>query len=635
MSGVCGIVTWTPQAPDGASVDAMVDRAPHRRTGGAARHVEPNGIVVQLSRERSAEAGSRPVVDPRTGVAVVADARIDNADELRQLLGPAAPAPGNDAATLIAAAYQRWGIDALARLVGDFAVVIWDPRRSRIVLARDPLAMRGLYYRREPHRILFATEAAQILAVDGVPVRPDERNVAAYLAGCFGSMEWSYYEGVEQVAPGHAVLVTPSGARTWRYWDIDPERHVHHATLDGHAEQLRDLFLQAVQARLVGADTAGVLLSGGIDSGATAAAAGWLVEHGQASVDLYSYSWDYGSLTQCDERHISQHIIDRYQLRARDVEVEDAGPLAGYPSSAPHPDDPFHGHFQTMLDRGFARASDDGVSALFTGMRGDLAIGPVDEDYRTLLRARRLGSLAGEIARHRQVTGESTTEIIRRHVLPAALAQASRRSAARLVGRIAGRRRPSGHAGQPPWISADLAHRVGLADIIADYARSPAPALDGPLRRRRYEWIFMPMHLRWAVSHERRVATFGMQAVDAWSDRRIAEYCLAAPQQAIGPPSALHKPLARKALTGVMPDTFLRDAGKIVPTPLYHRSLRKVAGPAINELLTDSRAAAAGWVDPSPLRQAYTRFCDGGALPDEFWWAISLEWWLRTIEAHR
>lgn len=600
------------------------------------RYLDDQVALAQLQRVPERD---RLSVHAETGVVVVADARLDNRVELRRLLARDAPARQAPDTALILEGYLRWGPGVLPRLVGDYALMVWDPRHRRLLLARDPMAMRALYYRVESDRVLVATEVKQILAVPGVPDEPDERMAAAYLAGCFGDLEWTYYRSVQQVAPSHAVMVTPDTVHRWRYWDVDPGRVVTHASEAEYAEHLREVFLEAVRARVTGNGRVGVFLSGGVDSGALASAAGWLNEREELQVDLRSYSWDFGSFTQCDERHLSRHIVERYGITATDVRVDDAGPLAGYPEQAPDLDDPFHGHFQTMLDRGMQQASTDGVGRLFTGMRGDLAVGPTDVDYRWLIEDRRGRELFDELGRHRRVTGMSWTELLRRHVLPELRPRLHPRALLAAVRRGARRQRsgevPGGTPAYPPWIAPELADRVDLPEVLSRYTDVATPPLRGAFRRRRYQWLFMPMHLRWAVSHERRAAGFGLEAVDAWSDRRVAELCVAIPQQMMDVRSDLEKRLARRAMKGVMPESFRRGAGKVLPTPLFHETLRTQAAPVVRKLLNESCAEARGWIDPAPLRENFEAFVAGGRLRGEFWWAISLEWWLRVHESER
>ena len=227
------------------------------------------------------------------------------------------------------------------------------------------------------------------------------------------------------------------------------------------------------------------------------------------------------------------------------------------------------------------------------------------------------------------------TALTRRYVVPLLLDQARKGALAGWMRRTLKRRtlpRTAMPHHIPPWINPAFARRVDLRGIIDAYTDVVTPPLRGPLRRRRYQWLFMPMHLRWAVTHERRVAGFGMEAVDAWSDRRIAEFCLAIPQQALDQPFTYDKRLVRLALQTVMPEPFIRNSGKILPTPLYEGTLRGPAANAVRTLLEGSRAEARGWLDASVLRHEYQRFLAGGPPPDELWWALSLEWWLRVRE---
>ena len=637
VSGVCAVLARSRRPLEEQLIDVMVAAAPHRATGGMGRYRDASAAVAELTRSRARRGGAGPAVDTATGVMVVADARIDNFDELRQALRTA-PTDHASPAALLSAAYRRWGAAFLARVIGDFAVIVWDPGCRQLLLARDPMGMRSLYYRVEPERVLIATELAQLLAVPGVPDEPDERMAAAYLAGCFGALDWTYYQGISQVAPAHAVVIDADGAvpvRAQRYWDIDPGHRITHRSERDYAEHLRELYLGAVRARLVGDRPVGVFLSGGVDSGAVASTAGWLLERDRLAPRFHAYLWDFGAFTQCDERHISRHIIERYPMDATDVPVDDAGPLSGYPEHAPDLDDPFHGHFQTMLDRGFACAQNDGVGPLFTGMRGDLAAGPIDVDYQVLLRRRQWAALAGELRRHAHVTGEALGTLAQRRLLPGVRKALRRRSAAYWARRVTRQGRPRSPGSYPDWINADFARRVDLAGMLAEYTEVATPPLDGPFRRRRYQWVFMPMHLRWATSHERRAARFGIEAVDAWSDRRIAEFCIAVPQQVLDSTCTLDKRLVREAMRGLMPEAFRLTARKIVPTPVFVEALRGVAVPHVRHLLTESRAEAAGWVDAASLRGHFERFLTGGPLARELWWALSLEWWLRVREQAR
>src|SRR5262245_29134637 len=110
-----------------------------------------------------------PFVQPRSGIVVVADARIDNRDDLIAALGLAQTADHVGDHELIARAYEKWGEECVAQLVGDFAFALWDPRRRRLLCARDPMGIRPLYYFADERRFVFGTEIKAILSQPHIP----------------------------------------------------------------------------------------------------------------------------------------------------------------------------------------------------------------------------------------------------------------------------------------------------------------------------------------------------------------------------------------------------------------------------------------------------------------------------------
>lgn len=137
----------------------------------------------------------------------------DLVDAMRQADPDAAPEPGADDATLALQAYRIWGIDGFRRLTGTFALAVLDA--DRLVLARDPLGVEQLYYRRDAdgHRIRFGSTIAAVLA-DGPTPEPSARVVHRYLStGALDDQPATFFDGVERVMPGEAVIAEPSGIR--------------------------------------------------------------------------------------------------------------------------------------------------------------------------------------------------------------------------------------------------------------------------------------------------------------------------------------------------------------------------------------------------------------------------------------
>lgn len=612
--------------------------APHRATGATVLWSSTDAVLASSTRRGpAAGVSARHRSD---GVVVVADARIDNAAELRAaLLRQGHPRERLlDVEELLRAAYAAWDLSCVEKVVGDFAFVVWDPARRLALAARDPMAMRNLYYRRERGgRLLFATELKQLLAVPGVPADIDEAAVAADLIGDFGRPDVSFFTGIDQLAPGDALVWTGDRSSTRRYWDVDPGNRLPTSGPQEAAEQLRRVFTQAVADRLDPDEPTGVLLSGGVDSGSVASVAGWLLEREpERTPALRAVSWAYEDLPQCDERHISRHVVERYALLSTHVPADDAGPLACWPAHGADPDDPFLGAFQPLIEHSLQAARAAGVGTLLGGDRGDLVIGDTGAGYLRMLEARRWQDVVPAVREQRRVLQDPVALIVQRHVVGALAARLRRRSALGWVSWMAEHaRRWAASPGEqtaeqlPEWLRPEFLARVDLAGVRANDA---APAGLDFLRAQRYRYVFTPLHLRGVAWSERTYARHGLAFADPFSDRRLVELVLSLPPSAINRPGDQSKPLMRAAMRGVMPEAARVQAAKIVPTPLYEQSLRRRAG-LVRTLLTAPRIEDRGWVDAALLMRHFEQWLAGAPLRAEFWWAVQVEAWLRAQEA--
>ena len=141
MSGLAAIVHLDQRPVDGASLSTMVAAAGGRTRGGIRRWLDGSVGLVQFGRGEGSLPGAAPPTDQPAWVAVAADCRLDNRRELIARLGLGT---GLTDAQVLGAAYVRWGDAFVGQLLGDFAVVVVDRRRSRVLLARDPLGLRPL-----------------------------------------------------------------------------------------------------------------------------------------------------------------------------------------------------------------------------------------------------------------------------------------------------------------------------------------------------------------------------------------------------------------------------------------------------------------------------------------------------------
>ena len=593
----------------------MVDAAIHR--GQSSAHVQDMlGFVAQGSVGLSFTGN----------YLVVAHARLDNRDELipllknHHLLGPN-PSDTN----IILAAYRHWGTDAPARLIGDFAFAIWDASKQQLFAARDPLAMRPLYYYISSERFAFASEVKQLLSLPGISKTIDETTVALYLSGRFDPLGRSFYKDIYQLEPAYALLITKRDVRRWRYWDIDAKRTLYYRRDEDYAEHFRDLFLRAVKDRLNPAQPVALFLSGGVDSGTLASSIGWLEQSGVSLNDIHAFSFAFDTFPECDEREISNAIAEHYGFQTHTVDMDQFYPLAHYPEHGPDLDEPYIGAYQAALEQGLSCAQSLEVGLMMGGDRGDLLLGDDLFDPLGMFLRGRLALGLRELndarrwrfGRKRRVLWRDFINPLITIVAPGIRERYYRLRPAHPVLRT------------PDWLEPDLAKRTGLSRLLAN---APVASNLRGARLGRYERIFLPLHMRGAAWSERTQAKYGLAFADVFSDRRLVEFVLAMPQWQVQR-AAAPKALIRQGLARTLPSGVKDRLRKVSPEPLYEAALRDYARGTITGLLEGSRAGALGYVKADELNGAYKQILAGGRISAEFWWALTLEMWLRKYHS--
>jgi asparagine synthase (glutamine-hydrolysing) len=221
---------------------------------------------------------------------LVADVRIDNRSELAGALGldPDQTVRLADSALLLLA-LERWGENAVERLLGDFAFAFYDSREGKLLLARDPLGQRPLFWHRGSGFVAFSSMPAGLHALGPVPRRVDETNLIRFLGSLPRCGPESFYEGVERVEPGHVVILTRAGTSRRRYWR--PRRsELRLKRFDDYVEAYRSELDAAVGRRLRGAGPlVAAHLSGGWDSNATTATAARLMNPSGGRVVAFTH----------------------------------------------------------------------------------------------------------------------------------------------------------------------------------------------------------------------------------------------------------------------------------------------------------------------------------------------------------
>src|SRR5262245_61987966 len=178
----------------------------HRFTAG------PVGMIFRaFHTNRESRRESQPCVS-RYGHVLCWDGRLDNAKELISAVTPLIAADSTDV-NVVMAAYVKWGIDFLSKLIGDFALSLWDPLLNCLVLAVDIIGPRSLYFHVNEKRIIWSSELGSLLELAGIPIKLSDEYIADFLAG-LPELGQTPYTNIKAVPPAHALIVNKRGLRS-------------------------------------------------------------------------------------------------------------------------------------------------------------------------------------------------------------------------------------------------------------------------------------------------------------------------------------------------------------------------------------------------------------------------------------
>ncbi|HYS06568.1 MAG TPA: asparagine synthase (glutamine-hydrolyzing) [Candidatus Dormibacteraeota bacterium] len=273
MCGIAGIAYPDQRPPDPVALRAMARALGHRGPDDEGEHLEPGiGLASRrLSIQDLSPAGHMPMASPDGRVVLSWNGEIYNHVELREEMkrrGVRFRSTGDTEVLL--QLYLAHGAEFLRRLVGMFAISLWDARKRVLLLARDRLGVKPLVYRLDDGGLRFASEIGGLLAEPGFSPAPDPEAIHSVLALRFIPNPGTAFASILQVPPAHVLVYQGGRARLERYWSLPEIVDAPATRLRESQERYRSLMDEAVKIRLRSDVPTALLLSGGIDSTAIA-----------------------------------------------------------------------------------------------------------------------------------------------------------------------------------------------------------------------------------------------------------------------------------------------------------------------------------------------------------------------------
>ncbi len=326
MCGLCGILGRGSREDLTARVAAMTAGLAHRGPDAGGTFVA-DGVALghrRLSIIDLAETGAQPMT--AGDVTVTYNGEIYNYRTLRaELEAIGVGFRGTSDTEVMLEAYRAWGLEGLRRLEGIFALALWDGGRRRLVLMRDRLGVKPLYYAWCGGTLVFGSEIAALHAGGTIARAIDDQALAEYL--WFGSSfeERTILRDVRHLPPGHWLVVEEGAPRLEAWWQVEEwlSRPAAEPDLASAASAVRGALDAAVRRQLVADVPVGIFLSGGVDSSAIAASAALASSTRLASYSV-GFDFDRGASELPRARQVAERLgLDHHELHVRGDDLAD------------------------------------------------------------------------------------------------------------------------------------------------------------------------------------------------------------------------------------------------------------------------------------------------------------------------
>ncbi len=631
MCGIAGIVSFDELPRDAeARAIRMRDVMTHRGPDEAGIHKDARAILAHRRLSIvDLTTGQQPLSNEDGTVWVSFNGEIYNHVEVRRQL----EARGHryrtksDTETIVHA-YEEWGDECVQRFRGMFAFAIWDGSKQRLVLVRDRLGIKPLYWARSGEALLFGSEIKAILASDLVPVEANERVLPEVLSTRYTSGADTMFRGVYKLLAGHRLVFERGAVWISRYWDVPVSTR---RTSERGSSNTRDVAAdfrarleESVRLRLMSDVPLGMFLSGGIDSSAIAAIMARQIGRPLQTFSVAFKERAFNELTYAAE------VARAIGAQSHEIVIDDRDYFSALPKLVWHEDEPIAHPSSVPLFFVSALARQH-VTVVLTGEGSDELLAGYGKYPRIAWNWRAGGVWERVVPR----AGRRTLGRAAAAFLPARLARYAARSfltmersaEAMYLDNFAAIRIADQRTLLAPGLRdvATASHAYASSIAYFDAPDANATLLDrllyADVKTYLVELLMKQDQMSMAASIESRVP---------FLDHELVEYAAQLPDE-WKLRGWTTKRVLREAMAGLLPETILNRPKMGFPVP-FAEWTRGAWNTVVRDILLDRRSRERGIIDSSALDALLRDHASGRtAGGDRLWSLFNLELWYRTF----
>lgn len=548
-----------------------------------------------------------------SGTIITWDGRVDNRKELIHELGGGFSAGSTDVA-IVAAAYDRWGTDCFANLIGDWALSVWDPKDRFLLLAKDFVGTRHLYYSVKANRVTWCTVLDPLVLFAGHSFAVEEEYIAGWLS-FFPAADLTPYVGIHSVPPCSFVRLETGRRTTQMYWDFDPAKRISYRTDAEYEEHFRAVFAESVRRRLRSDSPVLAELSGGMDSSSVVCMSDEIIARGLAEtpkLDTLSYYDD--SEPNWNERPYFTSVEEKRGRTGCHIDVSSQDFFKREPNYGHFAATPASGDRSTEAAKQFAEwIAAHGNRVLLSGIGGDEVAGGVPTampELADLLARARFRTLAHQV---------KVWALNKRKPWFQLLFDASMKFLPPNWGGCSNGAQPA------PWLNPDFLRRhnktlAGYSKRWRLFGRLPSfqenlSTLD--FLRRQLGCEALPSE----PVHDRSYP---------YLDRDLLEFLFAIPREQLVRPGQ-RRSLVRRALVSIVPEAVLQRKRKAFVSRSPYIKVSASAS-TLTEMSRKMVSDTMGIVDGQRFANAVQNACRGGQAPFVLMMrTLVIEFWLSSV----